>query len=139
MAYLACAALRGLRRDRDAPGLIIPTGNLGHGFAALYARAMGLPIGPIVAATNANRTLIEWHRSGTYEPRPAVATIANAMDVGAPSNFERLIDLPEAVRDVRRRAGRRRGDPRRGSRPTTSAAAMSGARTRRPPPKPMRG
>ena len=61
---------------------------------------MGLPIGPIVLATNANRTLLDWHEDGVYRPRPAEATLANAMDVGAPSNFERLIDLPKDERDL---------------------------------------
>lgn len=100
-AYLAHAALRVFREDGVAPGFVIPSGNLGHGFAALYARAMGFPIGPIVLATNANRTLADWQASGTYTPRPAVATVANAMDVGAPSNFERLAALPAEQRDVR--------------------------------------
>jgi threonine synthase len=90
MAYLGWAAARLHAETGIAPGLIVPTGNLGHGFAALYARAMGLPIGPVILATNANRTLFDWAASGRYEPRPATATIANAMDVGAPSNFERL-------------------------------------------------
>lgn len=100
MVYIAAAALEMFARTGVKPGFIIPTGNLGHGFAALYARALGLPVGPIVAVTNANRALSDWHRSGVYEPRPSVATIANAMDVGAPSNFERLIHLPAALRDV---------------------------------------
>ena len=99
-AYLAFAAIRVFAETGAPPGFIIPTGNLGHGFAALYARQMGVPIGPIVAATNANRTLIEWHESGQYAPRPSIATIANAMDVGAPSNFERLMYLPEAAREI---------------------------------------
>lgn len=99
-AYLAFAALRSFSETGIAPGFVIPTGNLGHVFAAVYARSLGIPIGPITGVTNANRTLIEWQRSGTYTPRPSVATIANAMDVGAPSNFERLIALPEAQRDV---------------------------------------
>jgi threonine synthase len=93
MAYLGHAAMRAYEADGMAPGLIVPTGNLGHGFAAVYARALGLPIGPILAVTNANRTLSDWARSGAYEPRPARPTIANAMDVGAPSNFERLSAL----------------------------------------------
>jgi threonine synthase len=93
MAYLGWAAARVHAESGIAPGLIVPTGNLGHGFAALYARAMGLPLGPIVLATNANRTLGDWAASGRYEPRAAIATIANAMDVGAPSNFERLAAL----------------------------------------------
>ena len=58
--------------------------------AALWARSLGLPVGPIVAVTNANRPLADWHRGGAYRPMPAVATLANAMDIGAPNNFERL-------------------------------------------------
>ena len=99
-AYLSYAAIRLFVETGTPPGFIIPTGNLGHGFAALYARQMGVPIGPIVAATNANRTLMEWHESGHYAARPSIATIANAMDVGAPSNFERLISLPDSVREI---------------------------------------
>lgn len=101
MAYVAHAATRAFRESGVAPGLAIPSGNLGHGFAALYARAMGFPIGPIMLATNENRTLADWHATGTYTPRPSVATIANAMDVGAPSNFERLAALTPDQRQVR--------------------------------------
>jgi threonine synthase len=93
MAYLGRAALQLQGTTGKAPGLIVPTGNLGHGFAALYARAMGLPIGPILLATNANATLADWAATGAYRPRPSVLTLANAMDVGAPSNFERLAAL----------------------------------------------
>jgi threonine synthase len=100
MAYVATAAAKLHAETGIKPGLIIPTGNLGHGFAALYARAMGLPIGPITLVTNSNRTLADWHRSGDYAPRASLATIANAMDVGAPSNFERLIQLDPLQREV---------------------------------------
>ena len=100
MAYVAYAATRILAETGQRPGFVIPTGNLGHGFAAAYARAMGAPIGPIVLATNENRTLADWAATGTYQPRASIATIANAMDVGAPSNFERLIALDPAQRDV---------------------------------------
>ena len=101
VAYVAHASLKIFATTGKKPGLAVPTGNLGHGFAVLFARAMGMPVGSVVLATNANRTLREWQDSGSYEPRPAVATIANAMDVGAPSNFERLIALPDAQREVR--------------------------------------
>ena len=100
MAYLGWASAQVHAATGTKPGLIVPTGNLGHGFAALYARAMGLPIGPIRLVTNANRTLSDWAASGRYEPRPAIATIANAMDVGAPSNFERLAALGPALGDI---------------------------------------
>lgn len=96
MVYLAASSMRVAAETGSAPGLIIPTGNLGHAFAAIYARAMGFPIGPIVAATNANRTLYDWHRGGAFSPRASLATIANAMDVGAPSNFERLAHMAPA-------------------------------------------
>jgi len=100
MVYLAAASLEIHRDTGVAPGFVIPTGNLGHGVAALWARALGLPIGPVVAATNANRTLLDWNRGGAYRPVPSQTTIANAMDVGAPSNFERLNRLPNPVRQL---------------------------------------
>jgi threonine synthase len=70
--------------------LVVPTGNLGNAVAAVWARELGAPIGEIVLATNANRTLAEFFEGGAYRGRPSVATLANAMDVGDPSNFERL-------------------------------------------------
>lgn len=94
MTYVARAALAVAADTGVAPGFLIPTGNLGHATAALLARAMGLPVGPIVAATNANPALAEWRAGGVFTPRPSLTTIANAMDVGAPSNFERLAWLP---------------------------------------------
>ena len=97
MVYLAAASLAVHRETGVAPGFVLPTGNLGHVVAALWARNLGLPIGPILAATNANPTLADWHRSGTYAPSPSLATIANAMDVGAPSNFERLAKLHDPL------------------------------------------
>lgn len=100
MVYLAAASCRMFAIDGVKPGFIIPTGNLGHGFAAVYARAMGFPIGPVVAATNANATLHDWHRGAGYAPGPSVTTIANAMDVGAPSNFERLSGLGAAAGEI---------------------------------------
>src|SRR3546814_3303769 len=100
MAYIAHTAARPLAEPRGTPVFIIPTGNHGQGFAAVYARAMGAPIGPIVLATNANRPLTRWRAEGVYQPGPSVATLANAMDVGAPGNFERLVHLPTHWRDV---------------------------------------
>lgn len=101
VAYVAQAAAKVFAESGVKPGFIMPTGNLGHGFAVMLARAMGVPIGPVVLATNANRTLKDWEASGRYEPRASLATIANAMDVGNPSNFERLVKLPQALRDLR--------------------------------------
>jgi threonine synthase len=99
-AYLARAAFSVFAKTGKKPGLIIPTGNLGHGFGALLARAVGAPIGPVVLATNANRALKDWALTGKFEPRPSMRTIANAMDVGNPSNFERLNSLQAMLGDV---------------------------------------
>jgi threonine synthase len=90
MAYYAQAALRHVRRGGTALNVAIPSGNLGNALAAIWVRAMGLPIGDIAIVTNANRVLPDFFETGTYTPRPSVPTIANAMDVGAPSNLERL-------------------------------------------------
>jgi threonine synthase len=90
MSYSAHAAL-GWWRKHDTPlNFIVPTGNLGNAVACLWAREMGLPIGAVRLACNANTTLPDYFAGEDYRPREALATIANAMDVGAPSNFERL-------------------------------------------------
>ena len=88
--YYAHAALTHWLAHGRRLNFVIPTGNLGNALACVYARAGGLPIGDIVLATNANRVLPDFFEGGAYTPRPTVATLANAMDVGAPSNFERL-------------------------------------------------
>jgi threonine synthase len=90
MSYYAHAASAHWLNQGRRLNFVIPTGNLGNAFAAMLARAAGLPIGDIVLATNANRVLPDYFAGGDYAPRPSVATLANAMDVGAPSNFERL-------------------------------------------------
>lgn len=90
MSYYATAALAHWRRHGTALGFIVPTGNLGNAFAAILARACGLPIGDIALATNANLTVSRYFAGAAYEAQPSIATLANAMDVGAPSNFERL-------------------------------------------------
>ena len=100
VAYCAWAARRVHAQAGAEPGFVVPSGNLGHGFAVLLARAMGLPIGPIILASNANRALKDWHDSGRFEPRPSILTLANAMDVGNPSNFERVAALPAEAREV---------------------------------------
>lgn len=71
----------------------VPSGNFGNLTAGLIAQRMGLPVKHFVAATNANNVVPEYLTSGKYSPRPSVATISNAMDVGNPSNFARMMDL----------------------------------------------
>lgn len=93
MSYYAQSSLRFFREHGARLDYVIPTGNLGNALACLYARRIGLPIGEVVLATNANRVLPEFFAGADYAPRASVATLANAMDVGAPSNFERLRHL----------------------------------------------
>ena len=90
MSYYALASLQHWRDTGRKLGFVIPTGNLGNALACLLARACGLPVGPIMLATNANRVLADFFAGNDYAPRTSLATLANAMDVGAPSNFERL-------------------------------------------------
>ena len=73
--------------------ICVPSGNFGNITAALFGHAMGLPIKRFIAANNANNVFYEYLQTGKYNPRASVQTIANAMDVGAPSNFARIIDL----------------------------------------------
>jgi threonine synthase len=90
MAYHALAAWQHATRAEGPLNLIVPSGNLGDALAAWLARRMGAPIGDVHLACNANATLPEYFHGGEYRPREAIATLANAMDIGAPSNFERL-------------------------------------------------
>lgn len=71
----------------------VPSGNFGNLTAGLMAQRMGLPIAHFVAATNANNIVPQYLESGTYSPQPSIPTISNAMDVGKPSNFARMLDL----------------------------------------------
>jgi threonine synthase len=71
----------------------VPSGNLGNLTAGLFASEMGLPVKQFIAANNANDVVFDYLETGKYNPRASVETIANAMDVGAPSNFARILDL----------------------------------------------
>ena len=70
--------------------MIVPSGNFGNLTSGLIAKEMGAPIAGFVAATNTNRTIPDWIATGNYNARPSIETFANAMDVGAPSNYERI-------------------------------------------------
>lgn len=72
---------------------VVPSGNFGNLTSGLIAREMGAPIAGFVAATNENHTVPDWIATGTYKARASVATLSNAMDVGAPSNYERISAL----------------------------------------------
>jgi len=98
MSYYADSALKHFRTSGSLLNFVVPTGNLGNAVACVLARACGLPIGRIALATNANRVLPDFFAGADYTAQSSVATIANAMDVGAPSNFERLAWLyPDAA------------------------------------------
>jgi len=71
----------------------VPSGNFGNLTAGLFAKRIGLPVAMFVASTNANDVVPEYLRSGEFHPRPAMQTLSNAMDVGNPNNFPRLLDL----------------------------------------------
>jgi threonine synthase len=103
--YYADASLRHFRETGDRPGFIIPTGNLGNALACIMAREMGLPVGPIVLATNANRTIPDFFETLEWVPRASVQTLASAMDVGDPSNMERLRGLLGEAEVLRERLG----------------------------------
>ena len=86
-------AYKQLEQSRKKTAFCVPSGNFGNITAGLLAQKMGLPIAHFIAATNANDVVPEYLASGTYTPRPSVPTISNAMDVGNPSNFARMLDL----------------------------------------------
>ena len=95
--YAAWAALVWEDRHGSPANFMVPTGNLGDATAAWMAKAMGFPIGKLGLACNANRAILDWLESGKKDGNPTIKTLANAMDVGIPSNLERLshwLDTP---------------------------------------------
>lgn len=105
LVLFAAAALRIQGGQGARVNFVIPSGNLGLATACTWAREMGLPIGEIVLAHNANRTVPDFLADGQWRPRASVATLASAMDVGDPSNMERLMALYPAPGEL---AGRLR-------------------------------
>jgi threonine synthase len=87
--YYVHAAAR-LGWDGAPPTFVVPSGNLGNLTAGLLGHRLGMPAERFLAASNANRTFPDYLSSGTFRPRPSVPTVSNAMDVGDPSNFERI-------------------------------------------------
>ncbi len=85
-------------KDKSKPVVFcIPSGNFGNLTAGLLAQKMGLPVHGFIAATNSNDVVPQYLECGIYKPRPSVRTISNAMDVGNPSNFARMLDLYDSV------------------------------------------
>jgi threonine synthase len=81
-----------LKKDKEII-FCTPSGNFGNICGGLIANAMGLPVKQFIAATNSNDIVPKYLQTGNFEPKPSVATVANAMDVGNPSNFPRLLQL----------------------------------------------
>jgi threonine synthase len=92
-----------LARFDSPPVISVPSGNFGNLTAGLIAKRIGLPVKRFVAATNVNDAVPEYLRYGRYIPRPSIRTVANAMDVGAPSNLERMQALYRHDLDALRR------------------------------------
>ena len=90
--FYAYAQLKKLGKA-DRMVVCVPSGNFGNITAGLFGKKMGLPISRFIAANNRNDIFFQYLKTGTYSPRASVATIANAMDVGDPSNFARVLDL----------------------------------------------
>jgi threonine synthase len=101
MMYYAAASLRTWRQWSEPASFVIPSGNLGNAVACIWARQLGLPIDQVHLAHNVNRTVPHYLHTGEWRPRPSVATLASAMDVGNPSNFERLKSLYPALSTMR--------------------------------------
>ncbi|MGA7539513.1 MAG: threonine synthase [Steroidobacteraceae bacterium] len=99
--YYAAASLAVFRRHGERASFIVPSGNLGNAVACIWARKLGLPIADVVLAHNANRTVPDFLDTGEWRPRASIATVASAMDVGNPSNMERLRALYPALGDLR--------------------------------------
>jgi len=85
-----------LKEGKDKVVFSVPSGNFGNIGAGILAWKMGLPVQHFIAATNANDTVPQYLESGVYQPKPSVQTIANAMDVGNPSNWVRIQDMFKA-------------------------------------------
>ncbi|MBK8247825.1 MAG: threonine synthase [Gemmatimonadetes bacterium] len=100
-AYYAAASLQVWRAHGERLSFIVPSGNLGNAFGAVAARAMGFPVGRILLACNANRTVAEFLATGSWSPRLSVKTIATAMDVGNPSNMERFRAMFPTLEEIR--------------------------------------
>ena len=99
--YYVYASLHYKEKTGKAPTFIIPSGNVGNSVGAYWAMKMGAPIDKIILAVNANKTIPDFLATGNYSPRPSIATLANAMDVGDPSNMERLRHLYPNMENLR--------------------------------------
>lgn len=101
MAYYVYASFLYQAKYHKEPLIIVPSGNVGNVTGAYWAKKMGAPIKRIVIATNLNKTIPDYLESGDYKPRASIRTLASAMDVGAPSNMERMFDLYKTYEEMK--------------------------------------
>jgi len=104
MTYYAKAAAEHFQKTGRKCNFIIPSGNLGNAVAAFWAKKMGLPIDQIVMSTNSNQAIGDYLKTGIQKTHKTIATLANAMDVGNPSNLERAIHLYPSIEEFRKTA-----------------------------------
>ena len=97
ICYYFEAVARFNARHDEAPIIAVPSGNLGNLTAALLAKAMGLPIKRIIAATNANDTLPRYLQTGKWQVKPTIETMSNAMDVATPNNWMRVAKIMQTM------------------------------------------
>jgi threonine synthase len=102
--YYAASSLAIWRKHGERASYIIPSGNLGNVMACFWARKIGLPIGDIVMAHDLNRAVPDYFETGEWQPRASVATLASAMNVGNPSNMERVRAVFPGIDDLRNAA-----------------------------------
>ena len=116
-----------LHSSLDKVVFCVPSGNFGNICSALFGHVMGLPVERFIASNNANDVVYQYLQTGIYSPRPSVQTIANAMDVGDPSNFARILDL-YSREDVKERIGFSPppSEPAQASSPQSAMGSVSG-------------
>lgn len=102
--YYAASSLAIWRKHGERASYIVPSGNLGNVMACFWARKVGLPIGDIVLAHDLNRAVPDYFETGEWKPRASVATLASAMNVGNPSNMERVRAVFPEIDDLRNAA-----------------------------------
>ena len=93
MTYYFYASIKFYNKSGKKPIIIVPTGNAGNVCAALWAKSCGAPIHSLFLSCNSNHSISDYIRTGKFSPHPTIVTLANAMDIGAPSNMERLMAL----------------------------------------------
>ena len=98
--YLYATALWIRATGGAAPDIAVPSGNYGNLSAGMLAATSGMPVRQFIAASNANDVIPEFLKTGLFRPRPSIRTLANAMDVGNPSNFERMMWLANGKIDL---------------------------------------